>query len=144
MISALSKGSGLLGGGIGALPPVARLGIVGEDLQRMRVRLAVAEGDHVRTGDLLLSDRKRPWIRMMAALGRVVSRLEPGPRRGIAVLEINPDLVAPARRFDPGTTATAEELIDLMVGAGMRSALRTRPFGGSPTRRICLTRCSSH
>ena len=104
------------------------LGIHGGDLAALRPVVAVAEGQRVAAGQRLLSDRKRPWITVVAPVSGRVSRLEPGPRRGVSALEIEP-AGDEAAGFDIPGVPTREGLIRLMVEAGLWAGMRARPFG---------------
>lgn len=121
----------LVAGEVGTMSLVRTLGIAGAELQHLRPILAVAAGQRVSAGDLLFSDRKRPWIRVVAPMAGTVSRLESGPRRGISALEITVE-GDDARRFDPAEARQPEGLAALMVASGLWIALRTRPFGRIP------------
>ena len=122
----------LIGGAVEPMVGGQLIGITGENLQRLRLSIVVSEGDHVRMGDLLLSDRKRPWITVVSPVEGRVSKLELGPRRGIAALEITPGTGNDARLFEVTSVTSREGLTALMVAAGLWSALRSRPFGRIP------------
>ncbi len=121
----------LMAGPVGEVPPGGPVGIAGADLQGLRPVLAVAEGQRVAAGELLFSDRKRPWIAAVAPVAGVVRRLEPGPRRGISMLEIEPEGEA-ARAFPTDAAGDREGLVALMTAAGLWTGLRSRPFGRIP------------
>ncbi|WP_233141328.1 hypothetical protein [Haematobacter missouriensis] len=121
----------LTGGAIEAPFTGERLGISGGDLWVLRGKPAVAAGTRVAAGDLLFEDRKRPWIRFMSPVAGVVSRLETGPRRGLSEIEITPDGIA-SRNFPLRGPLNRAVLTELMVEAGLWTALRTRPFGRVP------------
>ncbi|MFE3837301.1 hypothetical protein [Pseudogemmobacter sonorensis] len=130
--------TGLVGGPVERLSPAGVIALHDGDLARLRPVLAVAEGDRVRVGTRLLSDRRRPWVVLVSPVAGRVARLEPGPRRGVAALEILPDpgeageAAEDGEVFDLSGAGTREGLVALMIEAGLWPALRTRPFGRVP------------
>ena len=44
-------------------PEIRRVAVLGDDTPGVRARMAVAEGDTVRRGQLLFEDRQRPGVR---------------------------------------------------------------------------------
>jgi Na+-transporting NADH:ubiquinone oxidoreductase subunit A len=82
----------------------------------------------VAAGSPLFHDRKRPWNVAVSPVSGVVSRLDPGPRRSIAALEITPE-GEEAVEFDLAGAGTREGLIELMIGSGLWPFVRARPFG---------------
>ncbi|MFC3058767.1 hypothetical protein [Paenirhodobacter populi] len=121
----------LVAGPVGDVRLHGTLGFVGSDLAALRPVLAVAEGQRVAAGSRLLSDRRRPWIVLVAPVAGEVVRLEPGPRRGISALEIRAG-GDEALEFDTTAAGSREGLIALMVQSGLWTALRARPFGRVP------------
>jgi Na+-transporting NADH:ubiquinone oxidoreductase subunit A len=126
-------------------PQIFRVATMGDDTPGVRARMAVAEGDSVRRGQLLFEDRKRPGIRYTApGAGRVVAifrghrrmlrsvviQLSEGERGGRpADADFEPFASRPAG--DPESWS-GEELRALLLESGLWRTLRERPFGKVP------------
>lgn len=108
--------------------PKGPLSFFGAEIPSFRPVVTVKEGQKVAAGSILFHDRKRPWISAVSPAAGIVSRLDPGPRRSIAALEITPE-GENAISFDLSTSDTRDGLIDLMVKAGLWPSIKARPFG---------------
>lgn len=122
------RGISLISGPVETANPKGPLSFFGAEIPAFRPVVTVKEGQKVAAGSILFHDRKRPWIAAVSPVAGIVSRLDPGPRRSIAALEITPD-GEKAISFDLSTSDTREGLIDLMVKAGLWPSIKARPFG---------------
>lgn len=126
-------------------PEIRRVAVMGDDTPGVRARLAVAEGDQVRRGQLLFEDRMRPGVRYTApgagrvqavfrgarrALRSVVIELSQGERSG-APGEESFEPFAAWQGGDP-LALRGEALRALMLESGLWTALRTRPYSRVP------------
>jgi Na+-transporting NADH:ubiquinone oxidoreductase subunit A len=123
-------------------PPIHRVAVMGDDAPGLRAKLAVAEGDVVRRGQLLFEDRAHPGIRYTApAAGRVTAVFR-GPRRSLRSLVIQlseseregsptPGELAAFASWTPDDPEgwSAERVRELLVESGLWVALRARPYG---------------
>jgi Na+-transporting NADH:ubiquinone oxidoreductase subunit A len=126
-------------------PRISRVALVGDDTPGLRARLAVAEGDPVRRGQLLFEDRARPGVRYTAPGAGRVAAIFRGRRRMLrsVVIELSereragepPEAELAAfeswRRAEPQGWS-AEQVRALLLESGLWVALRTRPFGKVP------------
>lgn len=122
-------------------PRVSHVAVLGDDTPGVRARLAVAEGDPVRRGQLLFEDRARPGARYTAPGAGRVTAIFRGPRRRLRSLVIRLTDSERAGRpvdgeFEPfpswqhGPVASSAEAVRaLLLESGLWSALRARPFG---------------
>ncbi|WP_226704473.1 Na(+)-translocating NADH-quinone reductase subunit A [Microbulbifer elongatus] len=117
-------------------PAAKTVAVIGPDYNGMKPTMAVAEGDSVKLGQLLFSDKKTEGVRYTApAAGRVVA-INRGARRVLqsVVIEVEGD---EAEQF---ASYSADKLADLtdeqvrvnLVESGLWTALRTRPFSKVP------------
>jgi Na+-transporting NADH:ubiquinone oxidoreductase subunit A len=115
--------------------PAARaVALVGFDYIEMKPTMAVREGDRVKLGQLLFTDKKTPGVRYTAPGCGVVSAINRGARRVLqsVVIDLDGD---DAETFG---TCTADALPDAAVIreqlllSGQWTALRTRPFSKVP------------
>lgn len=111
---------------------VLSVAILGCDYPGLRPEFHVGEGDRIRTGQVLLVDRKRPRIRFTSPANGKVEEIVTGHRRMLdrIVIRIEGD---GAETF--GQTAAARDgdgLRELLLATGLWTAFRARPFGGLP------------
>ncbi|SFZ84530.1 Na+-transporting NADH:ubiquinone oxidoreductase subunit A [Devosia enhydra] len=110
---------------------ISTCGIQGGDVPRLRPALHITEGTSVAAGDLLITDRIRPEIRIVAPVGGIVRQIVRGARRGVdrLVLAMEDDA---KRRFNIPDPLDRPSLVALMIEAGIWPSLRTRPFENVP------------
>ncbi len=126
-------------------PEIRRVAVMGDDTPGLRARLAVAEGDQVRRGQLLFEDRMRPGVRYTAPGAGRVQAVFRGARRALrsVVIELSPEersgapgeeSFAPFASFQGGDplSLSGEALRALMLESGLWTALRTRPYSRVP------------
>ena len=117
--------------------PAARaVALVGFDYVGMKPTMAVAEGDRVKLGQLLFSDKKTEGVRYTAPAGGVVSAINRGARRVLqsVVIEIDGD------EAESYASHSAEDIGGLdpaavreqLIQSGQWTALRTRPYSKVP------------
>lgn len=119
--------------------PVAeprRVALVGVDYRDLRPSMKVSEGDRVRAGETLFTDRRHEEIRFVAPGSGVIRRIERGPRRRLesVVIERNDD---PPLEFEPFDDAALVSLRgqvvrERLLEAGLWAAFRGRPFERIP------------
>ncbi len=126
-------------------PEVGRVAVMGDDTPGLRARLAVAEGDVVRRGQLLFEDRKRPGVRYTAPGAGRVQAIFRGARRMLrsVVIELSPGERAGAPEgselesfasmpSEAPEAWTGAQVRALLVESGLWTALRTRPYSKVP------------
>jgi Na+-transporting NADH:ubiquinone oxidoreductase subunit A len=122
-------------------PEVAQVALMGDDTPGVRARIAVAEGDLVKRGQLLFEDRQRPGVRYTAPGAGRVKAIHRGARRMLRSIVI--ELSAGERSGEPGDdelerfaswqdvdpeSLSGEQLRALLVESGLWTSLRARPF----------------
>jgi Na+-transporting NADH:ubiquinone oxidoreductase subunit A len=118
-------------------PTVGTVAIVAEDYPDLAPSLVVREGDRVRTGQVLFHDRRSPDVPFVAPGAGVVRAIHRGARRALRSIVI--DLEGsdeerwPAVGREQLLALTTAEVRDTLLGAGLWTALRTRPFGRIPS-----------
>jgi Na+-transporting NADH:ubiquinone oxidoreductase subunit A len=110
--------------------------VLGPDFVGMKPTMAVQEGDRVRVGDPLFSDKKNPGVHYTSPAGGTVAAVNRGARRVLqsVVIDVDGDDAvdfgavdaAAARNLD--RAAVRKRLLD----SGQWVALRTRPFSRVP------------
>lgn len=117
-------------------PGVRRVAIVGADYLGMKPSLEVAEGDHVKRGQILFADRKRPSVQYTAPASGRVSGIHRGAKRRFLSLSIDVegDEAVEFPTFVEHNLAQlpAEQVKEQLLTSGLWTALRTRPFSKVP------------
>ncbi|PPC74199.1 NADH:ubiquinone reductase (Na(+)-transporting) subunit A [Pokkaliibacter plantistimulans] len=113
--------------------------LVGSDYHGMKPTMAVREGDQVKLGQVLFSDKKTPGVHYTAPASGVVKEINRGEKRVFQslVIEVAKD-ESDAITFN---SYTAEQLAGLdrqqvisnLVDSGLWTALRTRPYSKVPS-----------
>lgn len=117
--------------------PVRRVALVGFDYEGMKPTMAVKEGDAVKKGQLLFSDKKTEGVLYTAPAGGVVSAINRGHKRVLQSVVID---VAESEVEESFQQYTANELKELskeqvtsnLVQSGLWTAFKTRPYSKVP------------
>lgn len=110
---------------------VALVGHLGSDWPDLRLEPMVAPGDRVARGTPVLRDRKRHEIRLISSVAGVVDEVTIGQRRRLSRLTVRPEGSA-AAAFRRPKELNRESARELLIEAGLWSALVARPFGHVP------------
>ncbi len=112
--------------------PVSSLALLGRDYPGLKPTLAVREGDEVKSGQLLFTDKKNPGVNFTAPGGGIIAAINRGPKRLFEsiVIQLTADeeeISFPLPIGDDGDAVRA-----LMVESGLWTAFRNRPHGRIP------------
>jgi Na+-transporting NADH:ubiquinone oxidoreductase subunit A len=111
---------------------IRRVAIAGADYRDLRPSLAIAEGDRVRAGETLFTDRRHPEIRSVAPGSGVIERIERGPRRRLEsiVIELNDDAPLEWQSFDDSSlnSLPGDVIRERLLESGLWVSFRARPF----------------
>ena len=101
------------------------------DFAGLTPKLAVKQGDQVKAGTPLFFDKNRPEIQFVSPVSGVVSAINRGERRKLLEVVVTPDAEQQYEKFDISNTASLnrDELIDLMLKAGLWPFIKQRPYG---------------
>ncbi|HEB4876333.1 TPA: Na(+)-translocating NADH-quinone reductase subunit A [Kluyvera ascorbata F0526] len=115
---------------------VTRVAVKGEEYIGLRPSMAVKEGDRVAKGQLLFEDKKIPGVRFTAPASGIVSAIHRGERRVLqsVVIDIEGDDAVAFNAYTPDELATLprETVTEQLIGSGLWTAMRTRPFSKTP------------
>lgn len=117
--------------------PAARaVALVGFDYVGMKPTMEVREGDRVKLGQLLFTDKKTEGVRYTAPAAGVVSAINRGARRVLqsVVIDVDGDDAEDfgACTADAALALDAAAIRERLVTSGQWTALRTRPFSKVP------------
>ncbi len=118
-------------------PAVASCAVVGEDHLGLKPKMLVAEGDTVRLGQALFTDRRHPSVRFTAPAGGRVRAINRGHRRALQSVVIDIDEGMEPLTFETGGVDQIDSLerakiTETLLAAGLWPCLRTRPFSKVP------------
>ena len=112
---------------------IGRVAIVAADYVGLRPALSVRDGDRVRLGQTLLTEKSCPEIRFTAPAAGIVRAVNRGEKRKLISVEIELDGDEEERFATCGTSAmTGQQVRDTLARSGLWTALRTRPFNRIP------------
>lgn len=117
-------------------PAVSSVGLVADDYVGLKPTLEVAEGDRVKLGQLLFTDKKTPGVRYTSPGAGVVASINRGEKRKFLslVIELDGDDEETFRSFEDAdlTGLNRDDVRDLLVQSGLWTAFRTRPYSKVP------------
>ena len=117
-------------------PAARNVALVGFDYVGMKPTMEVREGDRVKLGQLLFTDKKTEGVRYTAPAAGVVSAINRGARRVLqsVVIEIDGDEAESfdAYAADAVSSLGADVIRRQLIQSGQWTALRTRPYSKVP------------
>lgn len=115
--------------------PAARAAaLVGFDYVGMKPTMAVREGDRVKTGQLLFTDKKTEGVRYTSPACGVVAAINRGERRVLqsVVIDIDGDESEVFQTCSSEHLPEAAAIREQLIQSGLWTALRTRPYSKVP------------
>ncbi len=115
---------------------VSTVAILGTDYVGMKPTMLVSEGESVKLGQALFTDKKNPGVLFTSPGAGVVKAIHRGEKR--ALLSVVIELKGGAKvSFDHYKESdlvnlTAEQVKENLVASGLWTTLRTRPYGKTP------------
>ncbi|MGB5621852.1 MAG: Na(+)-translocating NADH-quinone reductase subunit A [Gammaproteobacteria bacterium] len=114
-------------------PRVPRVAVMGRSFVGLKPAMQVEEGDRVRLGQPLLSDKNNPRVSIVAPGGGTIKAIHRGARRVLQSIIIDLDEDEESREFklwprDRLTSLARDDVIEQLLDAGLWTALRTRPY----------------
>ncbi|PKM05374.1 MAG: NADH:ubiquinone reductase (Na(+)-transporting) subunit A [Gammaproteobacteria bacterium HGW-Gammaproteobacteria-6] len=115
---------------------VRSVAVVGFDYHGMKPTMEVQEGDRVKLGQILFSDKKTPGVLYTAPAAGVVSAINRGEKRVLqsVVIDIDGDDAVEFKAHAATELASLEpaQVREQLIQSGLWTALRTRPFSKVP------------
>ncbi|XOV89391.1 MAG: Na(+)-translocating NADH-quinone reductase subunit A [Pseudomonadota bacterium] len=116
--------------------PVRTVALLGYDYPGLKPTMEVAEGDKVRAGQVIFTDKKNPGVKYTAPATGTVTAVNRGARRIFqsVVIEIEAGEEESFGQFDPADIATLprEQVVAQLIDSGEWTALRNRPYSKVP------------
>ena len=116
---------------------VSSVALVGYDYVGMKPTMAVKEGDRVKLGQVIFTDKKTEGVQYTAPGAGVIKAINRGERRVLQSVVIELDAEEEAvefNRYEDGQLAslTREQVKENLIQSGLWTAFRTRPFSKVP------------
>ena len=115
---------------------VTQVAIVGPDYIGMKPTLLVQEGDRVKKGQAVFTDKKTEGVQYTAPAAGVVKSINRGERRVFLsmVIELDGEEEETFQSYpsDQLSRLTADQVQENLVNSGLWTTLRTRPFSRTP------------
>ncbi|WP_022962375.1 Na(+)-translocating NADH-quinone reductase subunit A [Halopseudomonas pelagia] len=116
--------------------PARSVAIVGFDYHGMKPTMEVQEGDRVKLGQILFSDKKTPGVIFTAPAAGVVSAVNRGDKRVLqsVVIDVDGDEAVSFDAYDAASLGSLEpqKVREQLIQSGLWTALRTRPYSKTP------------
>ncbi|WP_320822924.1 Na(+)-translocating NADH-quinone reductase subunit A [Reinekea sp.] len=115
---------------------VSSVALVGYDYHGMKPTMLVREGDSVKKGQPVFSDKKNPGVLYTAPASGVVAKINRGARRVFQslVIEVQGDEQVNFKHYSAVDLVTlpVADLTAQLVESGLWTAFRTRPYSKAP------------
>jgi len=116
--------------------PVASVALLGPDIVNLRPAMSVEQGETVRLGQTLFTDRNNPGVNFTAPGAGTVKAINRGARRALqsVVIQLDGDDEETFERFKPAAlqTLSREQVSSNLLASGLWTSLRTRPYSKIP------------
>lgn len=117
-------------------PKVRSVAVVGVDYHGMKPTMAVKEGDRVKTGQLIFTDKKTDGVKYTAPATGVISAIHRGEKRMLqsVVIDVEEDEYVSFPQHEASQLASLgrETVQQTLVDSGLWTAFRTRPYSRVP------------
>ena len=118
-------------------PKVKSVAVIGRDYIGVKPTMLVNEGDHVRVGDPLFTDKKNPGVKFTSPGAGVVRKINRGHQRVLQSVIIDLDDEEEFTEYeafpeDSLDDLTRDQVREQMLESGAWTALRTRPYSKVP------------
>ncbi|MFK7818796.1 MAG: Na(+)-translocating NADH-quinone reductase subunit A [Planctomycetaceae bacterium] len=110
--------------------PVRSVAVVGPDYVGMKPTMKVGEGDRVRAGELLFSDKKTPGVQYTAPASGTIRSVNRGERRVFQslVIDIDGEDQVEFAAHDDLLALDKQTVRNQLVESGLWTAIRERPY----------------
>jgi len=115
---------------------VRSVAILGMDYVGMKPTMMVSEGDAVKLGQILFSDKKNPGVNFTSPGAGVVKAINRGAKRALqsVVIELQGNAEESFTKYEESRLSdlTVEQVKENLLASGLWTAMRTRPYGKIP------------
>lgn len=115
---------------------IRTVAVVGTDYIGLKPTMAVAEGDKVKRGTLLFTDKKNPGVKFTSPAAGTVQSVNRGEKRAFqsVVISVDGDEAETFKSVGNAdvTSLSRDEVVENLVDSGLWTALRQRPYSKIP------------
>jgi len=115
---------------------VKSVAVLGTDYVGMKPTMMVNEGDSVKLGQILFTDKKNPGVNFTSPGAGIVRAINRGAKRVLqsVIIELQGDEEVVFAKYKESELngLTLEKIKENLVASGLWTALRTRPYGKIP------------
>ncbi len=116
---------------------VKSVAILGKDYVGLKPKMMVAEGDTVKLGQVLFTDKQNPGVNFTAPGAGTVKEINRGARRVLqsVVIELKGTAQESFTKYAKKdlATLTADQIKENLLASGLWTSFLTRPYGKIPT-----------
>ncbi|AEG01016.1 Na(+)-translocating NADH-quinone reductase subunit A [Methylomonas methanica] len=116
---------------------IKSVALLGNDFVGLKPKMMVAEGDKVKLGQVLFSDKKNPGVNFTAPGAGIVKAINRGDKRALlsVVIELKGNEQEKFVSYKEADLAnlTAEQVKENLLASGLWTSFVTRPYGKVPT-----------
>jgi len=117
-------------------PNIRSVAVIGFDYHGMKPTMAVQQGDKVKKGQLLFTDKKTEGVRYTAPAAGTISAINRGARRVLqsVVIDIEGSESEAFAKYAPSELSklSREKVVENLSSSGLWTAVRTRPYSKVP------------
>jgi Na+-transporting NADH:ubiquinone oxidoreductase subunit A len=115
---------------------VETVAVLGHEYVGMKPTMLVEEGQRVKLGEALFTDKKIPGVMYTAPGAGIVKAINRGAKRALqsVVIELEGDEEVTFKHYSPNelSTLNRDQVQQNLVESGLWTALRTRPYSKTP------------
>ncbi len=115
---------------------VKSVAILGMDYVGMKPTMMVSEGDTVKLGQILFTDKKNPGVNFTSPGAGVVKSINRGEKRALqsVVIDLHGSAEESFSQYNESelNNLTAEQVKENLLVSGLWTTIRTRPYGKTP------------
>ncbi|WP_133408661.1 Na(+)-translocating NADH-quinone reductase subunit A [Parashewanella tropica] len=117
-------------------PAIKQVATLGEEYIGLRPTMKVRVGDKVKKGQVIFEDKKNPGVVYTAFASGTVTEINRGAKRVLqsVVIDVEGDEQVTFAKYDTAELdgLTSSQVRENLIGSGLWTALRTRPFSKVP------------
>ena len=115
-------------------PEISHVALLGDDYNGMKPTMLVAEGDSVKLGQPIFTDKKNDGVTYVAPAAGKIKGVNRGAKRKFLSMEIELDGTAEVTFDVPGSPSSVDHAAaeKFLVQSGLWQSFRTRPFSKTP------------
>jgi Na+-transporting NADH:ubiquinone oxidoreductase subunit A len=115
---------------------VNSVAILGMDYVGMKPTMMVSEGDTVKLGQIIFTDKKNPGVNFVSPGAGVVKSINRGAKRALqsVVIELKGSAQVTFNKHNESelSNLTVEQVKENLLASGLWTTIRTRPYGKTP------------